>query len=366
MPPRVHTILVVDDSAFMRKLIVEMLSTAPEFRVVGVARNGVEALEQIVALQPDLLTLDLEMPQLDGLQVLQQVMARAPRPVVVLSAGGAQFGAATMRALELGAVDVVMKPSGAVSLDLPVIRERLLDALRAAVASDTRKVQPRHPVTVQRPDGQERIVPHPAATQVVVIAASTGGPLALAKIIPRFPVISAAVLVAQHMPREFTPSLAGWLNRASVLPVTEAVDGEPVQGGRVYIAPGRSHIRVAGEGGGAVVALEPTPVDAGGVAPSADELFLSAARIFGPRVVGVVLTGMGRDGAEGARAIRAAGGEVLVQDRGTAVVYGMPRAVLTGGGADRVVALDDMAPAILEALVRERFQTPPTLGELRV
>jgi two-component system chemotaxis response regulator CheB len=354
-----HTVLVVDDSAFMRKLIAEMLSSEPGFSVVGFARNGVEALQQVERLDPDLVTLDLEMPQLNGLQVLAQIMAKSPRPIVVLSAGDPQFGDATMRALELGAVDFVKKPSGPISLDLPEIRVQLMESLYAALAVDMRTMgrigpvprggvdKPRTSVTgtaagvnLKRP-----LVP---ARHIVVIAASTGGPRALAEIIPMLPDnLDAAVLIAQHMPKEFTRSLAHRLDQTSQLHVGQAVDGELILAGRVYVAPGKMHMRVAGVPGTATIVLDAHAV---GVSPSADQLFISAADAFGKDVLGVVLTGMGRDGAEGARVVSGAGGAVLVQDRATSVIYGMPGATLTIAMASRVVALHDIAAAIVQAI----------------
>jgi two-component system chemotaxis response regulator CheB len=353
------TVLVVDDSAFMRKLIAEMLSSEPEFSIVGFARDGMDALRQMERLDPNLVTLDLEMPQLDGLQVLQQIMAKSPRPVVVLSAGGPQFGDATMRALELGAVDFVKKPSGSVSLDLPAIRGRLLQALRTAAAVDVETIKriksASHGlggvINGQAKDAEKYVRPKRLTTparNVVVIGASTGGPRALSEIIPALPDnLDAAVLVAQHMPKEFTRSLAQRLDQMSRLPVSEAVNGEPILSGRVYVAPGKAHMRVAGLPGAATVTLDAHHT---GVSPSVDQLFSSAAAVFGTNIVCVVLTGMGRDGAEGTRAVRDAGGSVLVQDRTTSVIYGMPGAALGVVRESHVVALDGMAAAIVREL----------------
>jgi two-component system chemotaxis response regulator CheB len=354
--PERHTVLVVDDSAFMRKLIAEMLTAESDFNVVGFARDGVDALQQVDRLNPDLVTLDLEMPQLDGLQVLQQIMSKSPKPVVVLSAGGPQFGDATMRALELGAVDFVKKPSGSISLDLPAIRGRLLQALRAAATVDVNTIG-RLGSTLRGWDDVPNTRAHryvrpvrnvAPALHVVVIGASTGGPRALAEIVPSLPDdLEAAVLVAQHMPKEFTRSLARRLDQISRLPVSEAVDGEPILAGRVYIAPGKTHMRVAALPGGTTVTLDTHPT---GVSPSADQLFVSAASAFGSNVIGVVLTGMGRDGAEGARVVRDAGGDVLIQDRATSVIYGMPAAALAVTIGSHVVPLGGMAAAIVQEL----------------
>jgi two-component system chemotaxis response regulator CheB len=350
-------VLVVDDSAFMRKLIGEMIAAEPDLRVAGFARNGVEAMDQIAALDPELITLDLEMPQLDGMQVLEQVMARAPRRVVVLSAGGAAHGDATIRALELGAIDVVQKPSGPISLDLERIRGRLIAALRAAALVDPGQVRA---LAARSTHGESSGAPEGDATaretaqHVIAIASSTGGPRALSEIIPALPAtLPAAVVIAQHMPKEFTASLAHRLDRASAVRVCEARDGEPLLAGCVYIAPGGQHMRISHTRvsrasalhGAACIVLD--PCDASGLCPSADALFDSVAAAFGARATAVVLTGMGRDGSAGAHAIRSAGGRVVVQDRETSVIYGMPAAALQAAGADHVVALQDVARTIV-------------------
>ncbi len=311
---RPRTVLVVDDSAFMRRVISDMIgSAAPEFRVVGTARDGADALRQIHGLEPDIVTLDIEMPVLDGLRALAQIMADAPRPVVMLSAAaGGNNAELTLKALELGAVDFVRKPSGPARLDLSTVRERLLSALRAAAIVNLGGVKP-------LTDGADVVASGAArsssADWVVVVAASTGGPRALAEMIPAMPpAIGAAVLVVQHMPGGFTQSLAHRLDRASRLRVGEATADELIVNDRVYLAPGGFHMRIGRRDGQPVVALDTSP-PMWGVRPAADLLFSSAAEAFGPRVIGVVLTGMGRDGAQGLRAIRDAGGQGVVQDQ---------------------------------------------------
>ena len=337
----------------MRKLVSEILSTSGEFRVVGTARHGLDALKQIHALDPDIVTLDVEMPELDGLQALGYIMSETPRPVVMLSAlDSPNGGALTIRALELGAVDFVHKPSGAARDSIDLLGSRLLDALRAATCVNLRGVPVlARPSLVERRAG--RTVPD-AATNAVAIAASTGGPRALAELIPRLPTgLDAAVLVVQHMPAGFTASLATRLNALSRLPVSEAKAGDRIDHGRVYVAPGGFHMRVVDVDGIPRVALEQTP-PIWGVRPSADPLFRSAALRFGASLVGVVLTGMGRDGAEGLRVIRDRGGYAIVQDRGTSIVYGMPQAALTTAGADRMLPLGDIAAEIAGAVGRAR------------
>ena len=349
--------LVVDDSAFMRKVVSELIDASGEFRVVGTARNGLHAIEQIHTLDPDLVTLDIEMPELDGLQALGYIMSETPRPVVMLSAAAAgTSGDLTIRALELGAVDFVRKPSGPISLDLETVGERLIDALRAAANAHLRAVpmlaRPRSTATGETPAVPARSQAH--ARRAVVLAASPGGPRALAEVVPALSsALDAAVLVVQHMPRGFTRSLAERLASLSALPVAEAAAGEPVVANRVYIAPGGLHMRVVAGVAGAEIAL-----DAGapiwGVRPAADPLFRSAAQLFGANCIGVVLTGMGRDGAEGLRAIRDAGGLGVVQDRDSSVIYGMPQAALQSAGADRIVPIGGVAPAIADLVAARR------------
>ncbi|HXD49720.1 MAG TPA: chemotaxis response regulator protein-glutamate methylesterase [Gemmatimonadaceae bacterium] len=340
-------VLVVDDSAFMRRMTSQIIDASGEFIVAGTARNGYEALKQVHALEPDIVTLDVDMPELDGLSALGYIMSETPRPVVMLSAGTTASGqTATLRALELGAVDFVLKPSGSISLDLPVISDRLLEALRAAAAANPAGLR-----MLARPastDGTERLAIASSATNVVVIASSTGGPRALAAIVPHLPrTLPAAVLVVQHMPPGFTKSLAQRLDLVSPIRVGEAQDGEAVMHGRVYIAPGGWHMTVRDDGGGPTIALEQTP-SMWGVRPAADVLFRSAAELFGASTVAVVLTGMGRDGADGARAVRVAGGRAIIQDRDTATIFGMPQAALSLAGADRVAPLGEISAAITE------------------
>ena len=348
-----RTVLVVDDSAFMRKLISEIVDGSDDFRVVGTARNGLDALSQIHSLEPAIVTLDLEMPELDGLQALGYIMSETPRPVVILSGASTGTGSdVTIRALELGAVDFVRKPSGPISLDLPVIRERLLSALRAAACVNLRGVSMLG--RAGAPRRRSGAVTSAGAETIVAIASSTGGPRALAEVIPKLPRhLEAAVLVVQHMPSGFTRSLAARLDVLSPLVVKEAEDGMPVVHGHVYVAPGGRHMRVAGGHDDPVIALDDGP-PIWGVRPSADPLFRSVAERFGSSVVGVVLTGMGRDGAAGLRAIRDAGGAGIVQDAATSIIYGMPQAALAAAGADRVAALPDVAPAISELVTRRR------------
>jgi two-component system, chemotaxis family, protein-glutamate methylesterase/glutaminase len=346
-------VLVVDDSAFMRKIITELIDASGEFRVIGTARNGFDALKQIHSLAPDIVTLDVEMPELDGIQALGYIMSEQPRPVVMLSAADGNGSELTLRALELGAVDFVRKPSGPISLDLGSVRLRLLDALRAASVVNLRGVRMLgrlRSVTPSLPRGTDARI----ARRLVAIAASTGGPRALAEIAPMLPRrIDAAIAVVQHMPPGFTRSLAQRLDGVCPLTVREAEDGEPVLHDHVYIAPGGMHMRIVrGVAGPTIVLDREAPV--WGVRPSADPLFRSVAETFGPDAIGVVLTGMGRDGAAGLRAIRDAGGGAIVQDKESSVINGMPQAALTLAGADRIVPLGAIAATIAELIAQRR------------
>ena len=360
------SVLVVDDSAFMRRLISQILESSGEFRVAGTARNGVEALQKVHALDPELVTMDVDMPELDGLQTLGYIMSETPRPVVMLSAATTHSGHdATLRALELGAIDFVRKPSGPISLDLAKVSDRLLSALRAAAQANVRGVRmlsvtrlpvrgtPAKPPPTITPLARHGLAADIGATRIVAIASSTGGPRALAEIVPNLPrTLGAAVLVVQHMPAGFTKSLAQRLHSMSKLPVSEAEAGEPVLEDRVYLAPGGLHMALEGPVGATTIALDDSaPV--WGVRPSADPLFRSVAARFGRDAVAVVLTGMGRDGADGARAIREAGGRAVLQDRATSTIFGMPNAALQIAGADRVASLGEIAPSIVAMLAAQ-------------
>ena len=348
-----HRVLVVDDSAFMRRLVTDLLPPE-EFQVVGTANNGYDALRKIHRLDPDVVTMDVQMPELNGLDALGYIMSETPRPVVMLSAHTPEGGELTLRALDLGAVDVVAKPSGAPALDLDGIADRLLSALRAAVNANLSNIHvqvPRRASVAPRRQGRDTVA---AATVVVAVAASTGGPRALAEVVPHLSRMNAAVLIVQHMPPPFTRSLADRLDRLSVISVSEATEGETIRANHAYVAPGDFHMRVARRptDGACRIALDQQP-SVWGVRPAADCLFLSVAAAYGPSSVGVVLTGMGRDGAAGLRAIVDAGGVGLAQDRATSVIFGMPQAA--AAVAHEVVPLNRMAQAI-ETCVRAQMQ----------
>jgi two-component system chemotaxis response regulator CheB len=350
------TVLVVDDSVFMRRMISDMIDRFPGFHVAGVAADGEEALRRIEELDPDVVTLDIEMPRLDGFGVLERVMSSRPRPVVVFSAYTDTGSAAALRALDLGAVDFVAKPSGPISFDLGRVEVRLYEALRAAVVADVGAL------TAERAVEAEPIAaPKIGGEAAVAIAASTGGPRALSHVLRALPAnLGAAVLIVQHMPPGFTSTLAARLSGVASLPVLEASGGETVVPDTVWIAPGDVpdtvwiapgdfHMRVRRIDGEVKITLDQRE-SMWGTRPAADALFPSVAEAFGGCSVGVVLTGMGRDGANGLAAIRASGGRTIAQDRATSVVYGMPGRAVEQGAAEHVVSLDGIPGAIVECL----------------
>ena len=347
------TVLVVDDSAFMRQVISRLVESSGEFRVAGTARDGREAISQVQALEPQIVTLDIDMPELDGLGALGYIMTHTPRPVVMLSAATTRDGHdATVRALELGAVDFVRKPSGPVSLDLTKVAERLLGALRAAATANvtSSEASARAPRFVSADPARRPVA---IATAAVAIATSTGGPRALASVVPELPRdLPAAVLIVQHMPAGFTKSLARRLDAISRVDVAEACHGDVVVNGRAYVAPGGCHMRVVLVDGVPKIVIDEQAPPIWGVRPAADPLFRSLATAFGAACVGVVLTGMGRDGAEGLHTIRESGGSAIVQDRETSTVYGMPNAALRVAGADCVVPLSGVAAAVSQLVAR--------------
>lgn len=330
-------VLVVDDSATARTMLSRIIDAEPALTVCGTAGDGAEAAALARTLRPDVITLDVEMPGVDGLRGLERIMQESPAPVVMISALTRAGAAATVRALELGALDFVAKPIPGAG------------GLQSIAAEIVRKVKQaarhrRMPIAQARPSPVA--TPPRWARRIVVIACSTGGPAALRTMLtalpPRF---AAPIIVVQHMPAGFTAALAERIQNAGPLPAAEAQDGDAIAPGRVLVAPGGYHTTLVRPG---IIKLDTTPAQHG-VRPAADVTMASAAASFGAAVVGVVLTGMGHDGTRGASAIRASGGHVIAEAASTCVVYGMPRSVAEAGAADRILPLHNVAQAIVEA-----------------
>jgi len=331
-------VLVVDDSAFSRVTLSRMIEKDPEMSVVASAVNGEEAIRLAVARHPDVITLDLEMPGLDGFSVLRWLASNKPIPAIVVSSRQGRDD--VFRALDLGAVDFVLKPQAHASPEYSRLESILLPKIRAVAAS---KRAPKRPKI-------EPLDPPAGKTEgLVVIGASTGGPAALSTLFAALPMLDAAVVVAQHMPAGFTGLFAERLSRIARFPVAEAHEGQAVQHGRAYIAPGGHHLELTGDFPRARVRLAPRAAQ-DLYSPSVDRLFRSAAASAGPRSVAVVLTGMGSDGRDGVVAIRGAGGRTIAESEESAVVFGMPREAALSGAVDEVRALADIPAAIVRAL----------------
>ncbi len=339
--------LVIDDSALMRKLITEIL-TRGGIEVCGTARDGEDALIKVRELSPDVLTLDVEMPRMDGVEFLKALMAEKPLPVVMVSSLTEAGADVTVHCLALGAVECLRKPSGAISVDIDKIGAEIVATVRAAATARVHQwpaaPSPRPTAAFAIPQAVSRPrMPVSGDFPIVTVASSTGGPAALGLLMSALPAgLRAAVVIVQHLPVGFTRSLASRLNLLSALEVREAAEGDTLQPGVALVAPAGRHLAFTAAGR---ASLNDDPT-LWGVRPAADIMMRSAAERFGPRVMGVVLTGMGRDGALGAKAIRQNGGLCVAQDEATCVVYGMPREADRAGGIDQTLPLDDIAPLI--------------------
>ena len=332
-------VLVIDDSAFVRKAVERMLGAAEDIEVCGSAADGEEGLRKARELKPDVVTLDIKMPRLGGLETLERLMAEQPVPVLLMSTLTQEGAEVTLRGLELGAMDFVDK-SSVQPMSMLSLADELIAKIRAIGRA---RVRPRPHPSPPRVAGR-------VAAEVVAVAASTGGPTALQQVVSGLPAgFPASVVIVQHIPRGFTKSLAERLDARSAIPVREAKDGDAVVPGVILIAPAGIHTRLLRRGGAVVVTLDEEPRDALH-RPSADVLMASVAEVYRERAVGVVLTGMGSDGTEGLRAIRGAGGRTLAESEETCVIYGMPKAAFEAGVVDRAVPLDRVAGEILAAV----------------
>jgi two-component system, chemotaxis family, protein-glutamate methylesterase/glutaminase len=333
-------VLIVDDSAVMRQLLTSLLEADPEITVVGTAADPYIARDRIKALNPDVITLDVEMPHMDGLTFLRKIMALRPMPVVMISTLTQSGAETTLEALEIGAVDFIAKPSHEQAERLVELAEELQQKVKAAAqvrVAVRRPPAPRAPRRLLGPTGR-----------IVFVGASTGGVEALKTLLMGLPENCPPTLITQHMPPRFTTGFAERLNRECPMKVSEAADGDAIETGHVYIAPGSHHLEIVRAGSGHVCRLSEGP-PVSGHRPSVDVLFRSAARVCAKSAVAAILTGMGKDGAEGLLELRRAGGTTLGQDEESALIYGMPRAAFERGAVMRQHSLSRMADAILDA-----------------
>jgi two-component system, chemotaxis family, protein-glutamate methylesterase/glutaminase len=355
-------VLIADDSAFMRKVLHSILLAEPGFEVAGEARDGREAVSQSESLKPDVITMDINMPHLDGLQATEQIMSTNPRPIVVVSSESKEGAEITLKALQLGAIDFVAKPNSGVDLDMSSVRDELVRKLRVAakvrVVRTASRTKVGHEVASSAPRTEPGVTPSPktesprTAAQpakstgkfpLVVIAASTGGPATIMKFLPAFPrEFPGALLIVQHMPGTFTSQFSQQLSEACAIRVKEAEAGDILAPGTAYICPGSHHMRVSATGR---VTLDDGPRILG-YRPCADVTLESAAEYAGPLSIGVVMTGMGNDGVRGAQAMKSAGGYIIAQDEATSVIFGMNAEAIRNGVVDQVLPIENIFAAI--------------------
>ena len=365
-------ILVVDDSAFMRKVLSDLFKGENDFEVVDVARNGAEAVEKVLQYSPDVVTMDVEMPVLDGLSALEKIMAVKPTPVIMVSSLTKNGADATIKALSLGAVDFVAKSAGAISRIDDIAKELLQKCREVKGISATRLQSARTAPSVQITKPKPTLIPEqpvpsapvakasvqpakPADIQgandwILAIGTSTGGPRALQEVLTRLPgSLPCPAIVVQHMPPGFTKSLSDRLNSLCELTVKEAEDNDRLIPGIVLVAPGDYHLTIRKEGSNAFVKLNKEPA-IGGLRPAVDPMMVSVAEIFGAKTIGVILTGMGHDGAKGMQAIKRLRGLTIAEDQSTAVVFGMPKAAIDAGVVDTILPLPQVADGIMQCL----------------
>ncbi|MBK5929769.1 protein-glutamate methylesterase/protein-glutamine glutaminase [Halochromatium salexigens] len=335
-------VLCVDDSALIRDLLTEIIGSQPDMEVVAVASDPIMARDLIKQHNPDVLTLDVEMPRMDGLDFLERLMRLRPMPVLMVSSLTQAGSEVTMRALELGALDFVAKPSLGIRRGMLSYTEEISEKIRAAAQS-----RPRQALHHHQPPAARLKAPIISSEKLLIIGASTGGTEAIRRVLEPLPATSPGVLITQHMPGGFTRSFAERLDRLSQIAVKEAEDGERVLPGHAYIAPGGQHLKLARSGANYIAKLDEGP-PVNRHRPSVDVLFHSAAQHAGRNAIGVILTGMGRDGAAGLLEMRNAGAPTIAQDEASSVVFGMPREAIALGGASEVVALEAIAPRLME------------------
>jgi two-component system chemotaxis response regulator CheB len=338
-------VLIVDDSALMRQMLTELIERYDDLKVVGSAEDPYVAREKIKALNPDVLTLDVEMPRMDGLTFLENLMRLRPMPVVMVSSLTEKNAQTTFRALELGAVDFVTKPAAGNQESLARYADMIAEKLRAAARAGVPRARSERRKSPVSPVAAPAIRPG----QLVAIGASTGGTEALREILSQLPEAIPPVLIVQHMPEIFTRLFAQRLDGLCRIAVTEARHGERLVSGHAYIAPGDMHMRLSREGGHFIVSLDRDPL-VNRHRPAVDVLFHSVAAVAGKNATGVILTGMGADGAVGMRALKQAGARNLAQDEASCVIFGMPKVAIESGCVDQIVPLHAMADEILRSL----------------
>jgi len=358
-PSRI-SVLVVDDSAFMRTALARMISSDPELQVLGTACDGSEALERVATLDPDVVTLDVEMPGLGGLETLRRVMSESPRPVIIVSSTSVKNAAFTFQALEAGAYDYIPKQLSSQSLDISHIRTELISKIKAAAQSPRSRAAlrvPRKPpqAVTALEDATFPVTAESVRPAIVAIGISTGGPKALEEILPLFPQdLPVPILIVQHMPPGFIAPFAQRLNGLCTVQVRQATHGEIVYPGVIYLAPSGIHMTVErSTASRTAICLTSHPINCPHI-PSADVLMQSVAATFQSLAMGVIMTGMGSDGALGMKAIRRAGGLTVGQDEATCAVYGMPRVCADLGVLQRVMPLSEIPRYIVHATRRYR------------
>jgi len=349
-------VLVVDDSAFMRKVISDIINNDPGLQVIDKARNGQEAIEKVIKLNPDVVTMDIEMPGLDGLTALKTIMNSRPVPIIMLSSITTKGAEKTLMALQLGAFDFIAKPSGGISLNIKDIQEEIISKIKLAAAARGKlgsltSAQSAKNFSVKAVPFIKKKPIKMDFAKIILIGTSTGGPKALYTVLPKFPPdLEVPILVVQHMPPNFTKSLAERLDAASSIRVKEAEQGEEILPGYAYIAPGDFHLHVINNSRNRLAISLSTDPPRRGHRPSVDELFESVARNFKGDIIAVVMTGMGNDGTEGLKAIKERGGFVIAEHLSTCIVYGMPRAAVESGRVDKIVPLNEITSEVLKVL----------------
>ncbi|AXS79151.1 chemotaxis response regulator protein-glutamate methylesterase [Dechloromonas sp. HYN0024] len=343
-------VLVVDDSMLMRSLLTKMINLAPDMEVVGAAPDAQEAREMIKVLNPDVLTLDVQMPKMDGLEFLERLMRLRPMPVVMVSAFTEAGSDITLKALELGAVDYIGKPRTDNGKSIESYADDLVEKIRAAKGARLHRSIAKATASSLPPTIAMPVRPGVAGSGVVIlVGASTGGTEAIKEFLQGMPADCPPILIVQHMPESFTGSFARRLDALCAPRVIEAQGNEKIEAGTVYVAPGHSHLLIRREGGALFTELAASP-PVNRHRPSVDVLFDSAASLLGSRALGVILTGMGKDGAQGLLKLRQSGAKTFGQDEGSCVVYGMPREAFLIGAVAEQCALGDMARRVIGAI----------------